>query len=317
MAGNRFIGGGLRAERERAAMACALKTFPFYYVALPSSALTASGGQTGNCMQSKERLIELNTRQKEFYESKAQAGRDRNPSLNLPSYLWVRLRQMLQKSERDSGVGDAIIRQHRAWLGDLSDKDVLDLGCFAGNRLSLELAQSARSYLGIDLSANAINKLRKKIDGIPTAEVRATDFLAEGFRDRFDVIYAHGVLHHFDDFELLCSELKQALRPGGVVIALDPLQTDPVNRLIRMAYRPFQSDKDWEWPFDRSNFATMEKHFSIEAVQGFRGFSRLAMFAGPWSANLAKWGCNKDLKYANRFGPALTFCWVVATKLRK
>lgn len=268
-------------------------------------------------MESKTRLLELNKKQKAFYDSKAVAGEGRNSALNLPSHIWTKLRHSLQNSERESGVGEAIIQRHRDWLGDLSDKDVLDLGCFSGNQLSQELARSAKSYLGIDLSAQAIDTLRGKIDGIPTADAKATDFLAEGYRERFDVIYAQGVMHHFDDFDLLCSELKQALRPGGMVVTLDPLQTDPINRLLRLAYRPFQSDKDWEWPFDRKNFVTMKKHFSIEALQGFRGLSRLGVIAGPWAPAVAKWGCEKDLKHANRFGLALNFCWIVATKLRK
>ena len=80
---------------------------------------------------------------------------------------------------------------------------------------------------GLDLSAKAIGKLRRKLDEIPGAEAKAADFLAEDYRERFDVIYAHGVLHHFRDFEVLCAELHKALRPGGVVISIDPLQSDP------------------------------------------------------------------------------------------
>lgn len=268
-------------------------------------------------MDSKTRLIDLNAKQKAFYESKAAAGKTRNPSLSLASYLWVGIRRALQRSEKGSGVHEAIIDKHREWLGDISEKDVLDLGCFSGNRLSVELAQSAKSYLGIDLSSQAIETLNKRLSAIATAEAKATDFLAENYTGRFDVIYAHSVLHHFDDFELLCRELQKALRPGGVVVAIDPLQTDPLNWLARIAYRPFQTDKDWEWPFKRSSFAIIRKHFEIEAVQGFRGFSRIGLLAGPWSARVAKWGCEKDLKHANGFGLPLTFCWAVATKLRK
>jgi SAM-dependent methyltransferase len=268
-------------------------------------------------MDSKARLINLNAKQRAFYESKAVARTTSKRALNLPTYLWTRLREAQQRSERGSGVSAAMLEKHREWLSDLSDKDVLDLGCFSGNRLSIELAQAARSYLGIDLCAQAIDQLRKKLVSIPGAEAQAVDFLAEGYRNRFDVIYAHSVLHHFDDFELLCKELRRALRPGGLVVSLDPLQTDPINRLARLAYRPFQADKDWEWPFDGRNFAVIREHFEIEAVQGFRGLSKLGPLAGPWAPQVARCGCNQDLKHADRFGLPLTLCWIVAMKLRK
>lgn len=54
---------------------------------------------------------------------------------------------------------------HKAWFGDLSGKKVLDLGCFAGNHLSVYLAQNAREYIGVDLSEAGILKLNKKAGG--------------------------------------------------------------------------------------------------------------------------------------------------------
>jgi 2-polyprenyl-3-methyl-5-hydroxy-6-metoxy-1,4-benzoquinol methylase len=268
-------------------------------------------------MDGKQRLVELNVEQKAFYEARAVTGGVRNPVANLPTRLWTRLRQAMQRAEKHSGVGAAILDTHRAWLGDLSDKDVLDLGCYSGNRLSLEIARSARSYLGLDLSAKAIETLSAKLVEIPGAEARSGDFLAEDFRERFDVIYAYGVLHHFEDVEVLSRELHEALRPGGIVVAIDPLQSDPLNRLARRLYRPWQSDKDWEWPFDRRTFAVLGRHFTLEAVQGFRGVSKLGFVAGPWGGPVARWGNRMDLRHANRFGPALALCWVVCTKLRK
>jgi len=268
-------------------------------------------------MDSKQKLVELNVRQKAYYESKAGAASGRNPAGNLATFLWARLRQSIQRSERGVGVGAAIADTHRAWLGDLSDKDVLDLGCYSGNRLSVEIAQSAKSYLGLDLSAKAIEKLRGKLEGIPGAEAKTADFLAEDYCERFDVIYACSVLHHFSDFDVLCAELHKALRPGGVVISIDPLQSDPLIRLARWLYRPFQSDKDWEWPFDRRNFATIRRYFAIEAVQGFRGLSKLGFLAGPWGGPIARWGNGVDLRQANRFGLPLALCWMVALKFSK
>jgi SAM-dependent methyltransferase len=211
-------------------------------------------------------------------------------------------------------VRDAILAKHREWLGDLSDKDVLDLGCNSGNSLSVEMASSSRSYLGIDLSAPAIEQLRDTLRNIPNARVEAIDFLAADYRQRFDVIYAHSVLHHFEDFDLICAELRRALRPGGAVISLDPLQTDPVNKMIRLLYRPFQADRNWEWPFTIRNFEIIRRHFIIEAIQGFRGASRAGLVAGSAAA---RGGLAWDLQHANKAGLPLLLCWMVAMKFCK
>ncbi len=265
-------------------------------------------------MGRKDRLVSLNAQQRAFYDAKVAGPKGRNPAANAATNLWTRLRISLQKSDRSVGIREALLARHREWLGQLHDKHVLDLGCYSGNSLSLEIARASKSYLGIDLSPQAVTKLRSRLVDMPTARVEATDFMAANYQERFDVIYAHGVLHYFEDFELLCSELYRALRPGGVVVSVDPLQSDPINRLARWLYRPFQADRDWEWPFDRASFETIGRRFTIEAVQGFRGMSRLGVIAGPAAG---RWGLEWDLRHADRPGLPLALCWLVAMKFRK
>lgn len=49
----------------------------------------------------------------------------------------------------------------------------------------------------------------------------------------------------------LIDKLDEKLAPGGIIISHDPLKTSKPIALIRMLYRPFQSDRRWEWPFGR------------------------------------------------------------------
>lgn len=259
--------------------------------------------------------MEDNERQREFYESRfAAKGAGNEQAANWITNRWTEIRRKIQGFERESGIKDRVLALHRSWLGDLSNKDVLDLGCFAGNDLSLYLAQNSQSYIGIDLSESAIGQLNDKLRDIPSAKAIAGDFynvrLAEG---QFDVVYAHSVLHHFADFERLCTVLSWVLKPGGIIIALDPTQTEPFNMLARMIYRPFQSDKDWEWPFKRSNYRTIQKYFQIDQIQGYRGFSKLG-FIIP---NMTQWGVRMDERYATKVGWALYSCWLVTMRLRK
>ena len=111
----------------------------------------------------------VNERQKDFYQ---------NFKKNFATGVWYKIRNGLFKSVReDLKLNERIYQQHKVWFGDLSDKKVLDLGCYAGNALSFYLATNAREYVGIDLSEKALKILENEIKDIPTARVHDVDFM--------------------------------------------------------------------------------------------------------------------------------------------
>ncbi len=223
----------------------------------------------------KEKILKTNERQKEFYNSDAVAKK------NLPSRIWSKIRNgVLNDYRKQFDITNRVYDQHKLWLGDLSDKKVLDLGCLRGNALSLYLASNSKKYIGIDLSDKAIGELQTKIDGVKTndAQAIAVDFLSDDFAETdFDIIYAYGVLHHFEDFDLLISRLKEKLKPEGIVISYDPLETSVPIKLLRSAYRPFQSDKDWEWPFTKTVLRKLKNNFVILDQKGILGSSKYGL----------------------------------------
>jgi 2-polyprenyl-3-methyl-5-hydroxy-6-metoxy-1,4-benzoquinol methylase len=221
----------------------------------------------------RDQALEINREQKAFYEKKVEHQRRLNPVMK----LWEAWRDRVYRTWEGIGVFDDVLSLHREWAGDLSGKRILDLGCYTGNRLSLELASKSRFYLGIDLSENALAKLRERLEkaNIRHAEVRAVDFLSKDFDyEPFDLIYCNAVLHHFKDFDLVMSLLAQRLAPGGRVVSFDPLETALVVRFVRWLYRPFQTNAAWEWPFRQHNFDTIQKYFRIEKIQGVVGLSK-------------------------------------------
>lgn len=198
----------------------------------------------------------LNQRQQEFYDKKRK---------NLPTRIWSYFRNgLLNRTKKEIGIEAGIYDLHRSWFGDLSKKKVLDLGCYAGNSLSIHLAQNSAEYLGIDLSPKGIEKLSARLTKIDGARAEVMDFLSEDFKEKdFDLIYAYGVLHHFKDVDELILKLKDKLKPNGAIVSHDPLQTSLPIKTIRTIYRPFQSDKDWEWPFSRKTYYKFEDAFKI------------------------------------------------------
>jgi 2-polyprenyl-3-methyl-5-hydroxy-6-metoxy-1,4-benzoquinol methylase len=261
-------------------------------------------------------MIELNKRQGAFYDKPFRQNG------NVFMKAWESARGVEERIRRDLKIDDDLYEMHWRWMADLSQKRVLDLGCHAGNRLSLKMAAQAKSYLGIDLSKTGIESLRADINkrGLINADARAVDFLSKDFSETgFDIVYAHSVIHHFRHFDVLLSSLSQCLLPGGIVITTDPLQTAFSARLVRAAYRPFQSDKDWEWPLTKKTFEQIQEHFIIRQVQGTLGMAKwavpLALVSNNYALGLARRWHAKDTAEASKLGPGLwrclhvTMCW--------
>lgn len=270
----------------------------------------------------RENSLKVNRTQADFYDKKVAGARRLNPAMR----AWEWWRSSVYEVWDGIGVFDTVLDLHRAWLGDLSGKRVLDLGCYTGNRLSLELAQASGAYLGIDLSDSALAKLRARIvaAGIKGAEVKALDFLDKNFDyPPFDVVYANAVLHHFSDFGLLMSLLHERLNPGGMVICFDPMETSRIVRAVRAAYRPFQTNAAWEWPFQRANFDKIQEYFVIEEMRGLVGRSKwvIPLSALPvsrrWLVEAGRKLHEQDLARATELNPDLWRCMSVTMRLRK
>ncbi len=271
---------------------------------------------------SRKVMLSTNERQTEYYETH---GHDLNKSnKNLASRIWGWARGRMKDYRRATGIKDAVREFQSQAVGDLAGKRVLDLGCYDGNSMSLRMAEAADYYLGVDLSSKAIRALNDKLQDYPNAEAKAVDFLSPDFSpEPFDVIYANSVMHHFEHFDAFLNVLKSHLVSGGHVVSFDPLESARTIRFLRWIYRPFQQDADWEWPFQKSTFSTIEKHFVIEEIQGYLGKAKWPIFLTPipGAYGLAlKMGvktANFDQINANRVGRDLWPCMQVAMKLVK
>ena len=217
-------------------------------------------------MNTHDKIIEINKKQVEFYNQKS-------ITKNLPTRIWYYFReQTLKKIRKDIGVLNESYDIHKVWFGDLSDKRVLDLGCYEGNYWSPYLAEHSKEYIALDLSDVAIKKLAARIKLYPNAQAIAADFLSEEFVEKdFDLIYAYGVLHHFQNTDILIDKLNEKLAQDGLIISYDPLETSLPIKIMRVLYRPFQSDAAWEWPFSKKTYSKFDKAFHIVERHGLLG----------------------------------------------
>lgn len=276
-------------------------------------------------------MLTINRQQKDFYESRFDASRagtrHQERAANTTTNWWSALRHTVMQLRAQTGTDAQLEELHRTWLTpELPGAHVLDLGCFSGNPLSLWIAERAERYTGVDLSEQAIAELNDKLTerGLaPHAQAVAQDFLANDYPDHsFDLVYARSVLHHFQDISVVLREIQRVLRPGGLVITFDPLATEPFNRFARAVYRPFQTDRSWEWPFTRKTLYTIVKSFTVEAISGYGGMSKSAypFLAFPPTQRVgqrvSRWATAYDARHTNHLGLPLYLCWGVTFRLR-
>lgn len=223
-------------------------------------------------MKNTEEIININKRQKDFYNS------TNRREGNFASTLWASFRNgTLNDFRQKFDLKDRVYDEHKSWLGDVSNKKILDLGCLQGNYLSIYLAKNGKEYIGIDLSDLAIRNLQKKLveNNCKNASAIAIDFLSPEFKEKdFDIVYAYGVLHHFENFDILLDKLNEKLNTNGTIISYDPLETSLPIKILRSLYRPFQNDKDWEWPFTKTTLDKINKNFEVVEIRGILGKSK-------------------------------------------
>lgn len=225
------------------------------------------------------RMRQVNTGQARYYDQAD--GAHPSGANGLATNVWRRLR-----GRALGAIGpaqqDRILDRHRQWMGDLAGRKVLELGCGRGTRLSRWLAETAGEYHALDLSAQSIatlkRRLRKQLGRAGRARLVAGDFLDDGWQQGgFDLIYAKSVLHHFEFLDPVLERIEAKLAPGGQLVTLDPVATWAPMRLVRGLYRPFQTDRDWEFPFDHQALAQIESRFRTRDSLGIFGAAKWAM----------------------------------------
>lgn len=228
-------------------------------------------------MQKIQKMLEINKTQKEYYEFENDANCDYGG--NVATSFWNKLREYQYKMTDDIRLNELLFEKHKVWLGDLTGKRVLDLGCHKGNELSAYLAKNSDYYLACDLSESALKVLESKLlaENITNANFAAMDILSEEFTEgNFDVIYAKSVFHHFEYFDEFLAKIKSLLKPNGIVITFDPIDFYLPLRIVRAIYRPFQFDKNWEFPFTAKSIELIGKYFEVSDLAGMMGKTKYA-----------------------------------------
>jgi SAM-dependent methyltransferase len=248
-------------------------------------------------MKTAGEMIRINRRQAEFYDSvqdaeldTGQHGYAENKSANFLTRTWAGLRNRHRAAVKQAGIDALLDTTQERWAVEKTGGDFLEIGCFSGSRMTFRLAAIAGNYLGVDLSPKAVEVLNGKFEkrGLAgKARAVAVDFLAMDESRKFDLFFAHGVLHHFENPAPIFEKLVTLSKPNAFLLFTEPSLLHPFYGFVRKLYRPFQSDAAWEWPFTRHTIETVERHFIFE--EGFGWGSRSLPLSVLSATPLAGW----------------------------
>ncbi len=230
-------------------------------------------------------MMSVNIDQADFYDEISNrqvvsdnSGYYNNRLANFATTIWARIRASNQSAYKLLGVDKQKNDFFEKWMNKKKGGSVLEIGCFDGSAISMTAIKYAGSYKGLDLSKNAIDKMNQnikkdKLDKKATAI--AVDFLTYNDKSKVDLVLAHGCLHHFQFPSLLFEKISNHLKDDGIFVFAEPSSCNFFLRSIRLIYRPFQSDRHWEWPFTKKTVDELQTRFEI--IEGF-GWGKWSIF---------------------------------------
>ena len=104
-------------------------------------------------------------------------------------------------------------------------ENALEIGCGTG-AFARELARRCRRVVAIDLSSQMIRVAQERSREFSNLDFRVADAMTYDFpQSHFDFICSIATLHHLQQRELLM-KIKDALKPGGVLVILDLVRSE-------------------------------------------------------------------------------------------
>jgi 2-polyprenyl-3-methyl-5-hydroxy-6-metoxy-1,4-benzoquinol methylase len=145
---------------------------------------------------------------------------------------------------------------------------ILDVACGVGYGAPILCSIGARTYLGVDISAEAV--------AIAEGRYRLTESISFMLRDAcslesigeatIDVVISFETIEHLADPMRFLAELRRVLVPGGILIISTPNRTlfNPLGNLSSMPANPFHI-REW----NKSEFTQLlGSFFMVEKVLG-------------------------------------------------
>lgn len=182
------------------------------------------------------------------------------------------------------------------WIGDLSGKRILDVGC-GYSMTPITLALAGAEVVAVDVSPEALMQVErfavaKGVRGLVQTHCGPAEQLPfdGGY---FDLAFGGAALHHFQIVPF-AKELHRVLKPGGRAGFQDPLGENPLLEWARdhVPYRNRHPVKGVDNPL---RFAQVDEFCDFFSKSEYRTFDALGMLSkvlhmhrlSPWREKLA------------------------------
>ena len=154
--------------------------------------------------------------------------------------------------------------------------EVLDYGCGVGPLIEKVIQFNPKRITGIDISEVSISKAKEKFkDFNSKVELSVDNCEKTKFYDnKFDLVYGLGILHHLETSKCI-AEISRILKPGGILLFIEPLGTNPLINFYRIL-TPNSRSKD-EHPLVSKDFEIIKSKFNIIKLK-YYGFLTLIFF---------------------------------------
>ncbi len=155
------------------------------------------------------------------------------------------------------------------------NSEILDYGCGIGASMNKVIYFNPKKVTGIDISEISIQKAKDKIKSSSNVELVVDNCEKTKFNNNtFDIVYGTGILHHLD-IKLCLEEIQRILKPGGRLLFIEPLGTNPIINLYRKL-TPNSRSRD-EHPLVNDDFNIIQNKFRKLQVK-YYGFLTLIFF---------------------------------------
>jgi len=113
--------------------------------------------------------------------------------------------------------------QFQNWISplkpeDLQGYDILDAGCGMGRNSYFALKYGAKSVMGIDNDERSVSVAKENLTEFDNATINLKSIYELDYKNKFDIIFSIGVIHHLKYPELAIKKLVGALRPRGTIL---------------------------------------------------------------------------------------------------
>jgi SAM-dependent methyltransferase len=128
-------------------------------------------------------------------------------------YEWNEYAELRPEYEEQFRRWTAVL-QREDWRG----KSFVDVGCGMGRNSYWPASWGASEGLAIDVDDRSLESARRTLDKFPKVRVEKRSAYEIGERDRFDIAFSIGVIHHLEFPEKALASMTLACKPGGKVV---------------------------------------------------------------------------------------------------